>query len=435
MKWFWVLLLLIVAAGGALLAFDYLGPGELIMNTASTGEANSQRTTAERIRRADERSQHIKGLYMTSAVANDAGKPATKLRNDLLQLLDSTELNAVVIDVKEVRDGAIITDQLKNLIISLHEKGIWVIARQVVFKDTSQEKTHPSWYLKRADSALWRDNRGGSWLDPASGEVWRYQAEVAKQASDAGFDEIQFDYVRFPSDGDVKNIVYPIYDSKRPKHEVLREFFGYLHDGLKRYRADLILSADLFGYVALQQEDLGVGQRLQDIGENFDYVSLMVYPSHYYAGFQVARDDERNLPALYYPYRGKDIAQVAPSRPYEVVHRSLLIARDILDGKIATSSLKMVRAAIGPGENASTATPATATTASVSSNSAVASKRSARLRPWLQDFNLGVDTNRGIYYDVQKVRAQIDAAEASGASGWLLWNAGNVYTKEALRKE
>ncbi|MBI4132831.1 MAG: hypothetical protein HY473_01965 [Candidatus Sungbacteria bacterium] len=434
MKWFWIAAIAIIATGGGFLFSDYYAdPGKLIVNTALTGEGANQKSMAERIREAEERSRHVKGVYMTSAVANDLGRPATKLRNDIIALVDETNLNAVVIDVKETTGGAIITDGLKNLVQTLHQKGIWVIARQVVFKDDSQEKNHPGWYLRRSDArlpdgqgAIWRDNRRGSWLDPASPEVWQYQLDVAKRASDAGFDEIQFDYIRFPSDGDVRAIVYPVYDPKRPKYEVLREFFAYLHNGLKRHRPDLILSADLFGYVALQQQDLGIGQRLQDIGENFDYVSLMVYPSHYYAGFQVSKDAARNLPALYYPYRSASSTQTATAHPYEVVYRSLLIAQDILEGRVATRTDQAGQSASGLDKVA---------TSSIPSISPVSPVRRARLRPWLQDFNLGVDTSRGIYYDAKKVRAQIEAAEAAGASGWLLWNAENIYTKEALRKE
>lgn len=200
---------------------------------------------------------------------------------------------------------------------------------------------------------------------------------------------------------------------------MLREFFGYLHDELKRYRPDLILSADLFGYTAIQGGDLGIGQRLADIGENFDYISLMVYPSHYYAGFEVPADKTRKLPALFYPYQSKNISLVASNHPYEVVYRSLLVARDFLEGKTATTTPAGNSGSATSSAEAPPSTPPPAST--------------AKLRPWLQDFDLGADTSRGIRYDAVKVRAQIDAAEAAGAPGWLLWDPSNVYTKEALK--
>lgn len=412
----------IVSIGGAL-AFDYWSPGKFltanISGAATSTDASTPpaKTLEERIAEAAAHSANAKGVYMTSAVANDRGRAATRIREDIVRLLDETELNAVVIDVKETNDGLIITDTLRELVRDLHERGAWVIARQAVFKDDSQEKNHPAWYLKWPDGRIWRDNRKGSWLDPASREVWEYQVRVAKQAVDVGFDEIQLDYVRFPSDGDVKSIVYPVYKKTEPRYDVLRAFFSYFHDEMKTYKPEVMLSADLFGYVAINHQDLGIGQRLKDIGANFDYISLMVYPSHYYAGFQVGPDPERNLPALAYPYRAKNANITAPSQPFDVVYRSMLIASDFLAGKEASTTK-------GTGENATSTPPAAPVPISA-----------AKMRPWLQDFNLGMDTKRGIVYDAAKVRAQINAAEQAGTSGWLLWNPSNVYTRAALKPE
>ncbi len=412
-----LLLMGLVAAGS-------FWPGTLIQNSPPGNSAErTAKDLARRIREAETRSANAKGVYMSADVANDRGRAATKLRGDIMELLDITELNAVVIDVKETRGGVIITDQLRELINILHEKNVWVIARQVVFKDSSQEKIRPDWYLKKKNGGIWRDNRGGSWLDPSSPEVWSYQLAVAKAAGDAGFDEVQFDYIRFPSDGDLADAVYPLYRPGQPKYAVLASFFRYLHEKLKDHRPDLMLSADLFGYVALQEADLGIGQRLADVGENFDYISLMVYPSHYYGGFQVAADPARNLPALWYPYRASDAFGTAPSKPYDIVHRSLLIAGDILAGRATTTGQIDKN-----GKN-----DKSAATSSPASLPLTPPGKIAKLRPWLQDFDLGVDTARGIYYDAKKVRAQIDAAEDAGSAGWLLWSPTNIYTKEALR--
>lgn len=417
---FWLSLL--GAAVVLALAADYLRPGESFVNPILSGRG--KREAASRLRRAEEQSARVKGVYMTSAVANDSGLPATRLRENIVRILDDTELNGVVIDVKETDGGAVLSENLRAFLKTLHEKGVWTIARIAVFKDSSQEKNHPDWYLRWSASAgakkgaIWRDRRGGSWLDPSLEAVWRYEADVAKAASDLGFDEAQFDYVRFPSDGDVRHIAYPSYRAKTEKHEVLKNFFAFLHGDLKAHRPELILSADLFGYVAVQQNDLGIGQRLADIGANFDYVSLMVYPSHYYAGFEVAADPKRNLAALFYPYQGA-ITAVVSNHPYDVVFRSLVAAADNLDRSLASSTPPA-----GPAARVGEAVA-----------SAPALQRRARLRPWLQDFDLGADARRGIRYDASKVRAQIDAAEAAGSSGWLLWNPGNVYSKEALKPE
>lgn len=412
----------LVSFGGAV-AFNYMSPGKHLtadISGAATSTATGvppAKTLEERIAEATARSANAKGVYMTAAVANDRGRAATRIRENITRLLDETELNAVVIDVKETSGGLITTDTLRELIQHLHDRGAWVIARQAVFKDDSQEKGHPEWYLKWPDGRIWRDNRKGSWLDPASREVWDYEVRVAKQAVDAGFDEIQLDYVRFPSDGDVKNIVYPAYTKAKPRYDVLRAFFEHFHAELKTYKPEVMLSADLFGYVAINHQDLGIGQRLKDIGANFDYISLMVYPSHYYAGFQVGSDSERNLPALAYPYRAKNANITAPSQPFDVVYRSMLIASDFLAGKQASTTREA-------GKSATSTPPAAPTPISA-----------AKMRPWLQDFNLGVDMKHGIVYNAEKVRAQINAAEQAGTSGWLLWNPSNVYTKTALKPE
>ncbi|OGZ96722.1 MAG: hypothetical protein A3I44_00425 [Candidatus Sungbacteria bacterium RIFCSPLOWO2_02_FULL_51_17] len=428
-----------VAVIGSFLAYDRIFSDEPRMEAAIllpveeplAEGASLQKTPEELFQEALERSANAKGVYMTGAVANDQGRPATNLRSSLVALLDTTELNAVVIDVKEVK-GSEVTKNLQPFVEELQKKGVWTIARITTFRDDSQTKTHPEYYLKRVNGAIWKDNRGGMWLDPASEGARTYLIDFAKSIIDIGFDELQFDYVRFPSDGDVRSIVFPAHDPKTPKYVTLKSFFEYANAELKRHKPDIILSADLFGYVATNNNDLGIGQRIEDIGNNFDYVSFMIYPSHYYSGFQMPADPARGLPAIYYPYRGKNVSQLVSNQPYDVIHRSMLYAGDVLAGRVATSSMASVN------KKATTTPPvsAVASTSPMGGEPFVATPISrARLRPWLQDFDLGADTARGIYYDAKKVRAQIDAAEAAGTLGWLLWNPGNVYTKEALKVE
>lgn len=365
-----------------------------------------------------ERSLNVKGVYITETIANSQSSAAIKIRNNIKKLLEETEINAVVIDIKEA-SGPNLPSSLKELIKELHQKNIWVIARICAFRDSSQKEENSEWYLKKEEDIsdsntatsskeFWRDSGGEYWLDPASEDVQNYIIEFSKKAIDFGFDELQFDYIRFPSDGEIKNIAYPFYDGQKEKYEVIREFFLNLSNSLRGYNLAVILSADLFGYVAIQYQSLDIGQRLIDAAETFDYISFMLYPSHFYGGFLVREDTKRQLPSLYFSYEAKviekedeengndkeiDISQVVSNRPYEVVLRSIFLASDYL----------------------------------------ISLDSQAKIRPWLQDFNLKVDTERGIYYDAGKVKAQIKAAEDSGASGWLLWNPSNVYTKEALR--
>lgn len=403
--------IIVLAAGYG--TFEFLRPAEVVV----IGEANQvadktkpQKTVEERTAEAKFRSQNIRGLYVTAAVANDQGRPATHLRNEILRLADTTEINAVVIDVKET-SGPEMTSNLKPFLDVLKSKNIWTIARVATFRDNSQIAAHPEYYLKHAGGKIWRDNKGNAWMDPMAAGTRSYISDFSQEVIDKGFDELQFDYIRFPSDGDVKSIVYPAYNQKAmTKPTALQNFFSFLHDNLKAARPEIILSADLFGYVAIEREDLGVGQRLSDIGDYFDYISPMLYPSHFYGGFYVPKDNFRNLPAVSFPYSGRATTTLVSANPYQVIYRSLFMAEDILAGRdSATTSTSTLAAVLGSPH--------------------------ALLRPWLQDFDLGVDTARGIYYDVNAVRAQIDAAERAGSSGWLLWSPNNVYTETALKPE
>lgn len=386
----------------------------------------SMLTVEERIAQAQERASRIKGVYMTADVASDGGAGATRLRQSIIALAEKTEVNGVVIDVKEVCGPDYNEARIQALVSELHTKGIWTIGRIVAFKDASQINIHPDWYLTRtakkevADGCsrkaylrvpssdgtkphtiFWQDNKGGYWLDPASEEARVYLLDFSKRMVDLGFDELQFDYVRFPSDGDTKNARYPVWDKKVSRFDVMRSFFEYLNTNLKEYKPELILSADLFGYVASQREDATIGQRLDDIGRNFDYISFMVYPSHYYSGLYLPVSAS-GLPAIQWNYN------TARANPGTVVERSLLVAREYLDGLFASS------------------------TASTTPNMV---HEAARFRPWLEDFFHGADQAAGRPYGAEKVRLQIEGAERVEDHGWLLWNASNIYTEGALNSE
>lgn len=394
-------------------------------------EVPAIKTVEERIAWVRERSQNVKALYMTADVARADNLGGKSLRENIIALAERTEINGIVIDVKEVCGPDYDPESLRVLLESLHQKNIWTIARMTVFKDASQVEAHPEWYVTRnvskpagdecirkrhlrakpvgdqlsiaSNQPFWRDRRGGYWLDPASEGARRYILDFAREIVNLGFDELQFDYIRFPSDGDVKYAVYPSWDRRMPKYEVIRNFFEFLVANLKMHKPEIILSADLFGYVATHTEDAGIGQRLADVGDSFDYISFMVYPSHYYSGLSLAADPARNLSPV------NLTASQARTHPDVVVERSLRFARDYLDGVHASSS---------------------ATTTSLS-----ALRDSVRLRPWLEDFFHEEDRVAGRPFGAQKVRMQIDAAERVEKHGWLLWNAANVYTEGALRKE
>ncbi|MEK7567285.1 MAG: putative glycoside hydrolase, partial [Patescibacteria group bacterium] len=193
----------------------------------------------------EEKVQHLKtpeslrAIYMTSWVAG-----TKDWRESLVKFIDSTELNAVVIDVKdytgrvsfETGDSYIqalgasekrIPD-IKEFIKYLHEKNIYVIARISVFQDQHFVSKHPEFAVKKKNGAVWKDRKGLTWVDPASREFWNYIVLLAKESERVGFDELNFDYIRFPSDGNMQDIAYDYWDEKTPRAEVIKEFFSYL---------------------------------------------------------------------------------------------------------------------------------------------------------------------------------------------------------------
>lgn len=455
-------------AGGVLLGAFLFFPTEFVaersakligLGADSNASLPREKTVEERVAEARGKSARIRGLYMTADVANDPGAGATRLREHIIKLAEESEINGIVIDAKEVCGPDYDEKRLRSLLRELKQKDIWTIARITVFKDASQIEAHPEWYLTRKSAKavggecgrkrhlvakaapqtefllaetrfgapeirrpiLWQDKRGGYWLDPASQGARDYILDISKRVIDLGFDELQFDYIRFPSDGDVEQAIYPSWDRATPRYAVLKSFFEFLRDNLKAHKPEIILSADLFGYVAAQREDLTIGQRLDDIGDAFDYVSFMAYPSHYYSGLYAAADPRRNLPEVNYT-----LAE-ARANPDAVVERSLLFARDYLENINNLPGADIV----------STSSPAAADIATSARDDARnrTSTPAARLRPWLEDFFHEEDKAAGRPYGAKKVRMQIDAAERVEDSGWLLWNASNVYTDEALKKE
>lgn len=396
----------------------------------TSAKMEHQKTKEELIAEALEKSSKIRGLYMTDSIANYA----LKRRGDLVRMAENSDINAFVIDVKEVCGPEYDETRLKEFLSELKAKNIWPIARIVVLKDASQIMAHPEWYLTRkspravgnecakkknlvvkpvdnqlpitSNQLFWRDKKGGYWLDPAHPGVQEYILVFAKKMIDLGFPEIQLDYIRFPSDGDIEKASYPSWDGKTHKCAVMKGFFEYLNKNLKAYRPEVILSADLFGYAAIGI-DTGIGQCIESLEDNFDYISFMLYGSHYYGGFTQKAYPARNLPAVSYT------ASQARANPDVVVERSLIFTKDFFDGLI-----------IWPN--------ATSTVIATTTNPVPRSR--ARLRPWLEDFFHEEDKKAGRPYGETKVRMQIDAAERATPYGWLIWNAANIYTEGAFKK-
>jgi len=323
-----------------------------------------------------------KGLYLTHF-----GVSSKLLRNRVLGLINETDLNAVVIDVKGDRGllsykyevplaGQIGAHKLptikdiRSLLEELHRQNIYVIGRIVVFKDNLLANYKPEWaIIDTRTKKPWIDNEHLAWVDPFRKEVWEYNIAIAREAAKAGFDEIQFDYVRFPTDGRLSATKYSQPNTMQTRVKTIDNFLETTYRELLPY--NVYFSADIFGYVPWNYNDTDIGQQIEDVAKNLDYISLMVYPSGYHLGIPGYR-----RPVGY---------------PREIVYYTLEKAKKRLGGQ------------------------------------------SKKLRPWLQNFRDYAFDRRA--YTGTEIKLQIQACEEAKTSGWLLWDPSNKYnyTADAMK--
>lgn len=312
-----------------------------------------------------------KGIYLTAYSAANEAK-----RNEMIELINKTELNSVVIDIKDYTGNILYDSQIdlinelglednrlsdvRALIDIFHQHDIYVIARQTVFQDPILAEKKQEWAIKSKRGGIWRDDKGLAWVDPTKQEVWKYNEEIAKEATGFGFDEIQFDYVRFPSDGNMSDVVYT--NGEKERYEVMGEFYAFLGQAFEK--EPVWISLDLFGFVMERHDGMSIGQRLEDAAPHVDYISPMMYPSHYPPG-----------------HLGLENPAASPGI---VIENGMKKGMPYFEGK------------------------------------------KAKARPWLQAFNIGA------VYGATNIRAQIDAVERYTDGGWLLWNAANRYSEAGL---
>ena len=326
------------------------------------------------------RPQVVKAAYLTYFGFGDRG-----IRGRVLDLVERTELNAVVIDVKGDRGWIIYPTRVEQalaigaqgpatlrdfdgMMADLKARGVYTIARIVTFKDNILATARPELAVTDTRTGKpWVDREGLAWVDPFREEVWNYNIALAREAIERGFDEVQFDYVRFPTDGKLQAAKYVKPVTKETRLPTIAAF-------LERARKELgarggYLAADLFGYTAFNENDTDIGQRIEELAPHLDYICPMVYPSGYHVGIPGFRNPVQNS--------------------YAVVRESVRLIRQ--------------RAAHTP----------------------------ARVRPWLQDFRDYAFDRR--IFGVSEIRDQIRGADEGGSSGWMLWNPRNDYTGGALR--
>ncbi len=346
--------------------------------------------------RQQTRKKYVEHMPTPSAVravyVSQCGATSARLRTYIEDLIKNTELNAIIIDAKDSTGtvsfrpdsggkGCKIND-LREWLKHLHSKGIYTIARIVVFQDTYYTGTHPELavHKKFANTVPWQDYRGMSFIDVGAINFWKYIVGIAQDAHTLGFDELNFDYIRYPSDGNMHDVYYSHSGGENgvvaSKEVELEKFFSYLSHRLKRVETGThvpVLSADLFGMTTTNKDDLSIGQVQERAIPYFDFIAPMVYPSHYPSWFLGLDNPNENV--------------------YKVVNYSM---REAVKRVMATSTLPIFR-------------------------------DKYKLRPWLQDFDYGGD------YDATKVRAQIQATYDAGLNSWMLWNPANRYTRGALQ--
>lgn len=317
-----------------------------------------------------------KALYLSSF-----GATSTKIMGNAKHLLQTTEINAFVIDIKMDRgqiafktanptankigaQDVILFKDIKKFIADLHKEGIYVIARIVSFKDTPYVTAYPQYGVRTTDGSLFKDKEGLYWIDASRKEPRTYILSIAAEAAAAGFDEIQFDYVRFP---DRKGVKFSVENTQSERVKAISGFLEEARRTLLPY--NVFLSADIFGYVSWHDADIEIGQRVDALAPYVDYLSPMLYPSGFNAG----------IPGYPNPVKAN----------YEIVKNSLDKALEKSGGS------------------------------------------SKSYRPWLQAFRDYAFDHR--IYGEKEIREQINAAEAFGSCGWILWNPRNVYTDQGLK--
>ena len=440
---------------------------------ASTGSVEDAATVKELNR------VKVKGIYVSGPMAGTAGM------DNLIALVDRTELNALVIDVKN-DDGYLTCEldvplaeqigsekhyikDLPALVQTCKEKNIYLIARVVAFKDPILAEKMPEWSLHNSDGSIFRDKSGLAWVNPYRKEVWEYLASVGEAAIKAGFDEVQYDYVRFSTDSRMKQVDFGDSTKGRTKTEAISGFTLYASERI--HAAGGWISADVYGVVIDSEEDQQiVGQNYVEMSRSLDAISPMIYPSHYG------------------PYNYQ--IPVPDAQPYDTVLAAMQASKMVLAGLDPKTGKKPVSAdvsgndavdaAIAGGEavsgnnaaDAAADSKSTSGTTAVSGNDAAQDAEDAQaadgaqaaadaqaaedaaaktfalskeeiaqldpttgvqatVRPWLQDFT-ATWVKGHISYGPEEIRAQIQAVYDAGYEEWILWNAANRYTEGGL---
>lgn len=347
----------------------------------------------------------VRGVYVSSWII---GTKST--REKFYNIFEGTNLNTVLIDVKDssgvvtfdikderLKKEAIIEKRIadiESIIDYFHKKNIYVIGRIAVFQDPGAAKKYPKRAIKsKKTGSVWKDSKGLAWIDIGNEEQWKYTEDIATYAYSIGFDEINFDYIRFPSDGNLKDMILPNSEGE-DKIKVVNNFFSKM--GTIMREKNIPTSADIFGQTTSDDTGMGIGQTLQESLRSFDYVSPMSYPSHYIANFNGIKNPDTD--------------------PYNTIRLSYKDAIYRID--------KMAE------EDARIQTKVGTITKIIIDEQKYNSQRDLyikKLRPFLQDFTIHFN------YGEKEIKDQIRALEELGIRSFMMWNPASRYTLKAYK--
>ncbi|HIP15156.1 MAG TPA: GTP-binding protein [Sulfurimonas autotrophica] len=320
---------------------------------------------------------HVKALYLTFWGASNNSKTLKKI----LKLIDETEANALVVDVKNEygstsfwtgfeqanRYGAHKNRTNRNIqkfMKTLKERNIYTIARIVTFKDELQASNNVDYAIKKDyNNTIWRNHDNMAWVDPFDKRAHNYAIAIAEEAAKVGYDEINFDYIRFPAK---KGLKFSKQNNLKNRIKAIEDFLDLAQERLRKY--GVFISVDTYGNICWTKDDNGIGQTVSSLAAHADYLCPMLYPSGFSSG------------SFYFKYPAK--------HPYEVVYRSIKKIQD----KIPSN----------------------------------------RVRPWLQYFKDYTQSKKA--YKREEIQKQIKAAEDIGTNGWMLWSPSSKYHREYLRR-
>lgn len=352
---------------------------------AEAEAAEKAKEEALKVKEIDTRVPTVaKGIYIPVSKVTDA-----EMMQSVLDMIDETELNAVVIDIKD-DDGRILfqsnnqmaitigaslnrTEDIKSLLATLKAHNVYCIARIVAFKDPYLAKKREDLAVKRNDGTMYRDNSGICWLNPYKEEVWEYLVSIAKEAGQMGFQEVQFDYIRFSTGNGINDINFNVDGDERTKEDVILAFTNYAYTTLKK--EGIFVSADVYGTIISSKIDAKlVGQNYVEMAKYLDYICPMIYPSHFGDGNY----------GIEYP----DL------QPEDIVRKVLMASSDKL-------------AKIPEDEHC------------------------AKVRPWLQDFT-ATWLKHYQKYTAKQIIEQKKGVYDAGYEEWILWNSVCKYTRDGL---